>query len=98
MPAQTGAQHPHPCTRDRADDIEGWVAREAADIVVSFGRWAERHRRATESDLTAAQLDAHRAQAELDAVHASRSWRVTAPLRLLRDRATGPAAPPTTTE
>lgn len=77
---------PHDCTRERAADVEGWVAREASDIVVQFGRWAERRRRDAEAAFVEARLLGHEARVELDAVRASRSWRLTAPLRALRDR------------
>ncbi len=88
------AEHPHDCTRDRADDVEGWVAREATDIVVRFGRWAEQTRRA-ETDalrarLTETELSAYQSSAELAAVRVSRSWRLTAPLRALRHRRGSP--------
>ena len=114
LPRGLAASAPHDCTRERAADVEGWVASEAAEIVVQFGRWAELRRRATEATLAIAQLDANQVRAELAAVRldanqvsaelatarldanqvseelaavrASRSWRVTAPLRALRDR------------
>jgi GT2 family glycosyltransferase len=93
---------PHACTADRASDVEGWCAREALDIVVDFGRWAERARRAetaettaqlAERDRTLAELDAGfrtaleqlaALRAEQDALRATWSWRLTAPLRALQ--------------
>lgn len=96
LPRGAAAAHPHACTRDRADDVQGWAAREATDIVVQFSRWVERRRsleptenEALKSALDAALMDAHGAQAELADLRASRSWRITAPLRALRDRRTG---------
>lgn len=94
LPHGAAAEHPHDCTRDRADDVEGWVAREATDIVVRFGRWAEQTRRAEtdalRAQLTEAELSAYQSSAELAAVRASRSWRLTAPLRALRHRRGSP--------
>lgn len=94
LPAGAAAQHPHDCTRDRAEDVEGWVSREATDIVVRFGRWAEQWRRSEFAELASvraaldeSQRDALGARGELDALRTSRSWRITAPFRALRNPA-----------
>lgn len=74
--AETGMIE-HRCTRERADDVEGWVAREASRMLVDFSRWAERRRREAERrhlDL----ID------EVTAMRRTLSWRVTAPLRAAR--------------
>lgn len=93
LPQGAAATQPHSCTRDRADDVPGWAAREATDIVVQFSRWVEGRRSADRAEITAlsadldaAVMDAHGARAELAELRASRSWRITAPLRALRAR------------
>ena len=93
LPHGAAAAHAHACTRDRAENVEGWVALEATDIVVQFSRWVERWRSADQagneavrSALDAVRMDAHGARAELADLRASRSWRITAPLRALRAR------------
>lgn len=58
---------PHACTADRAADVEGWCAREALDIVVDFGRWAERTRRAETAETTALLAEREGVIRELDA-------------------------------
>ncbi|MBX9472750.1 glycosyltransferase family 2 protein [Microcella sp.] len=77
LPEGAARAVPHDCTRERAAEVEQWCAREAADIVVQFGRWAERRRREQ-----AAELDA--ARDELAATRSTVSWRLTAPLRSVR--------------
>ena len=79
---------PHDCTRERAAEVEQWCAREAADIVVQFGRWAEREHRArvTALEVRGGELSAGLSTAleQLEATRSTLSWRVTAPLRRLR--------------
>ncbi len=95
LPDGAARAEPHDCTSGRDAEVEQWCAREAADIVVQFGRWAERERRAQVTALEARrdelsdglstaleQLDA--ARAELEATRSTLSWRATAPLRRLR--------------
>jgi GT2 family glycosyltransferase len=67
----------HECTRERADDVEHWVARESTRLLVAFGRWSEARRRHDHEQLV-------RAAAEAEAVRRTLSWRITAPLRALR--------------
>lgn len=67
LPAGGAGTVEHPCTADRAADVEGWCAREALDIVVPFGRWAERTRRAEEAGSAARQAELEATLAELDA-------------------------------
>ncbi len=101
LPVGGAAAVEHPCTAERAADVDGWCAREALDIVVPFGRWAERTRRAEattgeartqELEARLAEIDAgfrtalgllEAARAEPNALRATWSWRLTAPLRLL---------------
>lgn len=71
----------HECTRERAADVEHWVARESSRFVVAFGRWAERRRRHSDEQL-------HRATVEAEAVRRTLSWRITSPLRAVRRRLT----------
>lgn len=88
LPDGTARAVPHDCTRERAAEVEQWCAREAADIVVQFGRWAERERRAQVTALEARgdELSAGLSTAleQLEATRATLSWRATAPLRRLR--------------
>lgn len=71
----------HECTRERAADVEHWVARESTRLVVAFGRWAETRRRHDDEQLRSAVFDA-------EAVRRTLSWRITAPLRAVRGRLT----------
>lgn len=86
LPRAGAAEVDHDCTRARAADVQQWSAREAADIVVDFGRWAQRRRRAADLELVDAHAALAAARGETDALRASRSWRLTAPLRRLRRR------------
>jgi hypothetical protein len=56
----------HECTAERAADVEGWCAREALDIVVGFGRWAERTRRAEAEEAATLLAERERVIRELD--------------------------------
>jgi len=67
LPVGGAAAVEHECTADRAADVEGWCAREALDIVVDFGRWAERTRRAETAETTALLAEHEGVIRELDA-------------------------------
>lgn len=71
----------HECTRERAADVEHWVARESSRFVVAFGRWAEMRRRHADGQLQSAV-------AEAAALRGTLSWRITSPLRAVRRRLT----------
>lgn len=74
----------HDCTRERAAEVEHWVAREATRFVVDFGRWAETRRQHDEDQLEATRADLSRAAADAVAVRQTLSWRITAPIRAVR--------------
>lgn len=67
----------HTCTRERAVDVEHWVARESTRLIVAFGRWAESRRQHSDDRLQKAAVEA-------EAVRRTLSWRITAPLRAVR--------------